>query len=74
MAALENQGIETLLMDYTEPTSIAALVDTVAARTNGRIDALFNNGAYGQPGAVEDLSRLICYAASLKRTSLAGMT
>jgi NAD(P)-dependent dehydrogenase (short-subunit alcohol dehydrogenase family) len=56
MAALENQGIETLLMDYTEPTSIAALVDTVAARTNGRIDALFNNGAYGQPGAVEDLS------------------
>ena len=24
---------------------------------NGHIDALFNNAAYGQPGAVEDLSR-----------------
>jgi NAD(P)-dependent dehydrogenase (short-subunit alcohol dehydrogenase family) len=56
MAALEDQGIEVLLMDYTMPDTIAALVDTVAARTGGRIDALFNNGAYGQPGAVEDLS------------------
>lgn len=56
MAALENQGIETLIMDYTKPETIAALVDTVAARTGGRIDALFNNGAYGQPGAVEDIS------------------
>lgn len=55
MAALENQGIETLIMDYTKPETIAALVDTIAARTGGRIDALFNNGAYGQPGAVEDL-------------------
>jgi NAD(P)-dependent dehydrogenase (short-subunit alcohol dehydrogenase family) len=25
--------------------------------TGGRCDALFNNGAFGQPGAVEDLSR-----------------
>ena len=25
-------------------------------RTGDRVDALFNNGAYGQPGAVEDLS------------------
>ena len=56
MAALENQGIETLIMDYTKPETIAALVETVLARTGGRIDALFNNGAYGQPGAVEDLS------------------
>jgi Short-chain dehydrogenases of various substrate specificities len=27
----------------------------VLSATGGRIDALFNNGAYGQPGAVEDL-------------------
>ena len=25
--------------------------------TNGRIDYLFINGAYGQPGALEDISR-----------------
>ena len=55
MAQLENQGIETLIMDYTKPETISALVKTVAERTGGRIDALFNNGAYGQPGAVEDL-------------------
>lgn len=53
--ALENDGIETLLMDYRDPDSIRRLVSDVAARTGGRIDALFNNGAYGQPGAVEDL-------------------
>ena len=52
---LEADGIETLLMDYTKPDTIAALADTVLARTGGRIDALFNNGAYGQAGAVEDL-------------------
>ena len=52
---LEADGIEALIMDYTDPASIAALVDTVLERTGGRIDALFNNGAYGQAGAVEDL-------------------
>lgn len=55
-APLEADGIETLLMDYTDTDSIAALVDTVSERAGGRIDALFNNGAYGQPGAIEDLS------------------
>ena len=28
----------------------------------GRLDALFNNGAYGQPGAVEDLTREVLEA------------
>ncbi|MDB5556769.1 MAG: Short-chain dehydrogenase/reductase [Rhizobium sp.] len=54
-AALEAEGIETFLMDYTDHASIHALVDEVLARTGGRLDALYNNGAYGQPGAVEDL-------------------
>ncbi|PTM96572.1 SDR family oxidoreductase [Mycoplana dimorpha] len=55
LASLETDGIEALLMDYTQPATIAALVDTVFSRTGGRLDALFNNGAYGQAGAVEDL-------------------
>lgn len=55
LAALENDGIEALLMDYTKPETIAKLVDDVFSRTGGRLDALFNNGAYGQAGAVEDL-------------------
>lgn len=56
LGSLKADGIEALLMDYTDAASIAALVDEVAKRTGGRIDALFNNGAYGQPGAIEDLS------------------
>lgn len=56
LAALEADGLDALLMDYTRPDTITALVETVLERTGGRIDALFNNGAYGQPGAVEDLS------------------
>lgn len=55
LTALENDGIEALLMDYTKPDTISKLVDDVFARTGGRLDALFNNGAYGQAGAVEDL-------------------
>lgn len=53
---LAADGIEALLMDYTKPNTIAALTEDVLARTGGRLDALFNNGAYGQAGAVEDLS------------------
>ncbi|AYD02714.1 SDR family oxidoreductase [Neorhizobium sp. NCHU2750] len=56
LAALEADGIEALLMDYTKRDTIDSLVETVVERTGGQIDALFNNGAYGQPGAVEDLS------------------
>ena len=53
--SLEADGIETFLMDYTDQSSIVALVSQVIERTGGRLDALFNNGAYGQAGAVEDL-------------------
>ena len=54
--SLEADGIETLLMDYTDTASIHAMADEVLARTGGKLDALYNNGAYGQPGAVEDLT------------------
>jgi NAD(P)-dependent dehydrogenase (short-subunit alcohol dehydrogenase family) len=52
---LDADDIESFLMDYTDTASIHALADAVLERTGGRLDALFNNGAYGQPGAVEDL-------------------
>jgi len=55
-ASLEADGIESFVMDYTRHETIHALVDAVLERSGGRLDALFNNGAYGQPGAVEDLS------------------
>ncbi len=52
--AIDN--IEALYLDYTDGASIAAVADDVLRRTDGKLDALFNNGAYGQPGAVEDLT------------------
>ncbi|TGS11599.1 SDR family oxidoreductase [Mesorhizobium sp. M2E.F.Ca.ET.209.01.1.1] len=55
IAALEADGLEAFYLDYREPESIAALVERVLERTGGTLDALFNNGAYAQPGAVEDL-------------------
>ncbi|PBB88405.1 MULTISPECIES: SDR family oxidoreductase [unclassified Mesorhizobium] len=55
IAALEGDGIEGFYLDYREADSIAAFVDGVLERTGGTLGALFNNGAYAQPGAVEDL-------------------
>jgi len=54
---LSAAGFESLWLDLADSGSIAAAADEVLARTDGHLYALFNNGAYGQPGAVEDLSR-----------------
>jgi NAD(P)-dependent dehydrogenase (short-subunit alcohol dehydrogenase family) len=56
---LQAAGLESLQLDLSSSSSIAAAVDEVLARTGGKLYALFNNGAYGQPGAVEDLSRAL---------------
>jgi NAD(P)-dependent dehydrogenase (short-subunit alcohol dehydrogenase family) len=49
-------AVESLYLDYAEPASIAEAAEHVLAATGGKLTALFNNGAYGQPGAVEDLT------------------
>lgn len=54
-ARLKDEGFESPLIDYTDATSIATGLDEVLAATGGTLDALFNNGAHGLPGAVEDL-------------------
>jgi NAD(P)-dependent dehydrogenase (short-subunit alcohol dehydrogenase family) len=54
---LEQEGLEALPLDLVSSDSIAACVERVLMLTGRRLDALFNNAAYGQPGAVEDLSR-----------------
>jgi len=50
-----DHSVESLYLDYTEPASIAETADQVLEATDGALTALFNNGAYGQPGAVEDI-------------------
>jgi len=54
---LRRSGLDALRLDLADSRSISAAVDGALARCGGRIDVLVNNGAYGQPGAVEDLSR-----------------
>ncbi len=54
---LRTEGLESFLLDYADEASIAAAVDEVVRRTGGTLDALYNNGAFACPGAVEDLPR-----------------
>ena len=56
-ATYQMAGIESLVLDYCDSASIKSAVEQVLAITDGHLYALFNNGAYGQPGACEDLSR-----------------
>ena len=52
---LRSEGFESPLIDYESSETIATGLDEVLGATNGKLDALFNNGAFACPGAVEDL-------------------
>ena len=54
---LIGEGLESFPLDYASEDSIAAAVTETLTRTGGTLDALFNNGAFACPGAVEDLPR-----------------
>jgi short-subunit dehydrogenase len=54
---LIGEGVSCIQLDLADSTSIQAGVKRFFELSDGKIYALFNNGAYGQPGAVEDLSR-----------------
>lgn len=56
---LQAEGLQTLIIDYRDSATLKACVAEVAKCTGGKLDALFNNGGYGQPGAVEDISRQV---------------
>ncbi len=50
-------GLESLRLDLADTDSIQTALDAIFTLTGGTLYALINNGAYGQPGAVEDLRR-----------------
>jgi len=54
---LAAEGFDAPLIDYADEDSISVGLATVLAETGGTLDALFNNGAFAIPGAVEDLPR-----------------
>jgi NAD(P)-dependent dehydrogenase (short-subunit alcohol dehydrogenase family) len=54
--AMREQGIKhAVRLDLADSASIEKGLQETLTITNGQLFALFNNGAYGQPGAVEDL-------------------
>jgi short-subunit dehydrogenase len=57
VARLKAEGLESLALDLNDSDSIRTAFAEVLTRTGGTLYALFNNGGYGQPGAIEDLSR-----------------
>ena len=54
---LKAEGLTAVQLDLASPDSVYMAVDWVLKHTGGRLDALFNNGAYAIPGALEDISR-----------------
>jgi len=57
VSRLQQEGFTALQLDLADSNSIHLAVGLAVKFSNGKIDALFNNGAFGQPGAVEDLTR-----------------
>ncbi|MBA6390513.1 SDR family oxidoreductase [Colwellia sp. BRX10-3] len=55
VADLQAKGLTAFQLDLTKSESITQAVVQVLKETGGRLDYLYNNAAYGQPGALEDL-------------------
>lgn len=57
LASWPHADIPVVRLDLDDSDSIREGLEQALAHTGGKLDALFNNGAFGLPGAVEDLSR-----------------
>ena len=57
IARLKEAGFSAFYLDLAVSFSIREAVEQILVETGGKLDVLFNNAAFGQPGAVEDLSR-----------------
>lgn len=57
LAILKDEvGVEAIQLELADSASIAACTDRALSLTGGKLYAVFNNAAFGQPGAVEDLA------------------
>ncbi len=54
---LIEEGFKCLKLDYSDSESVQDLANELMLLVGTNLYAVFHNGAYGQPGAVEDLSR-----------------
>lgn len=54
---LISEGFKCLQLDYADSESVQDLANELMLLVGTNLYAVFHNGAYGQPGAVEDLTR-----------------
>ena len=54
---LIDEGFKCLQLDYADSTSVQDLANELMLLVGTNLYGVFHNGAYGQPGAVEDLTR-----------------
>lgn len=54
---LRSEGMQSYVLDYADSTSVLSGAEQAIELSHGKLDAVFNNGAYAIPGMVEDLSR-----------------
>ena len=53
----KNLGIESFELDLQREESINNAVKLIKKKTKSQLDALYNNGAYAIPGAIQDMPR-----------------
>jgi len=54
---LQSEGLESFVLDYASSASVSEAAQHALSLSNGKLDALFNNGAYAIPGCVDDIPR-----------------
>lgn len=52
----KEHGLDAIYLELADPAAIAACAEEALSRTHGQLYAVFNNAAYGQQGAVEDIT------------------
>ena len=57
VSRLEAEGLTCIQLDLSDSGSVRCAAKEVQQLSDGKLYGLFNNGAYGQPGAIEDLNR-----------------
>ena len=55
VAILRDKGFHSCVLDYVDEASLDAALAYTLSKTKGTLSAIFNNGAFACPGAVEDL-------------------
>ncbi len=59
IARLRDEGLEVIALELADPASVQACAEEFLRRAEHAVYAVFHNGAYGQAGALEDISRAV---------------